>query len=225
MDESKTPYHAKPYRIPVAHVELMKRAINDMVENDTLMEYTGDSEWAAPTFGVPKKNEGIRIVSDFRRLNEAIKRNPWPMPTIQDMLHQCGGMTFATALDMIMSYYAMSVKKDLRKYLVIILPWGKYVYKKMPMGLKVSADIFQRELSSLFQDMHFVLVYIDDILVITKGSYEQHLYAVRKVLEKLRDAGMQLNLEKSYFAKESVEYLGYIISRKKISPHQKRCRS
>ena len=48
------------------------------------------------------------------------------------------------------------------------------------MDLKVSADIFQRELSLLFQDMPFVLVYIDDILVITKGSYEEHLYAVKR---------------------------------------------
>ena len=69
----------------------------------------------------------------------------------------------ATALDMCMSYYAMNIRKDMIKYLVIILPWGKYVYKKMPMGLKVLVDVFQQELSRLFQTMPFVLVYIDDI--------------------------------------------------------------
>ena len=92
------------------------------------------------------------------------------MPTIQDMLHRCGGITYATVLDMIMSYYAMNVREDMRKYLVIILPWDKYVYNKMPMGLKISADVFQRELSMLFQNMPYFLVYIDDILIITKGA-------------------------------------------------------
>ena len=119
-NKDSTPYHAKPYRVTVAQTPLMKRAIDEMVKNKALAIYNGDSEWASPAFGVPNKNEGVRIVTDFRNLNEAIKRNQWPMPTIQDMLHQCGGMTYATALDMIMSYYAMDVKKEMQKYLVII---------------------------------------------------------------------------------------------------------
>ena len=165
-----------------------------------------------------KKNDGVRIVTDFRKLNEAIKNDPWPMPTIQDMLHQCGGMTFVTALDLIQSYYAMNIQKRMQKYLVIILPWSKYVYLKMPMGLNISADVFQRELSRLFQGMPYVLVYIDDILVITKGTFEQHLKAVQQVLEKLIEVGMQINVDKSFFATTEVDYLGYIINRKGITP-------
>jgi len=103
IDTNKTPYHAKPYRIPVAYTLLMKTAIKEMCKHKALAKYFGDSEWAAPTFGVSKKNDGVRVVTDFRRLNEAIKRNPWPMPTIQDMLHQCGGMTYETTLDLIQS--------------------------------------------------------------------------------------------------------------------------
>ena len=122
LKPNAVPYCARPYRIPHAHIELMKRAIKEMERNGVIEEYSGNSEWAAPTFGVPKKNKGIRIVSDFRKLNEMLKRSPWPMPTIMDMMHQCGGMTFATALDMIMSYYAMRIRQDLQKYLGIVLP-------------------------------------------------------------------------------------------------------
>ena len=103
VDITKTPYHAKPNRIPIAHISLMKRTINEMIENKALAVYNGESEWAAPTFGVPKNNDGVRILIDFRKLNEEIKHNPWPMPTIHDILHQYGRMTYATALDMIMS--------------------------------------------------------------------------------------------------------------------------
>ena len=149
VDKNKQPYYTKPYRIPVLRISTMKKAIQVMVNNNALVEYCGNSPWAAPTFGVPKKNNEIRIVSDFRKLNDAIKRHPWPMPTIQDMLHQCGGMTFATTLDMIMSYYSMNIRPDIEQCLVIILPWGKYFYKNMPMGLKILAGVFQRELSML----------------------------------------------------------------------------
>ena len=132
----------------------MKRAIEVMEANNALEKYHGNSPWTAPTFGITKKNNKVQIVTDFRKLNEAVILNPWPMPTIQDMLHQCGGMVYATNLDMIMSYYAMNVRKDMWRYLVIIIPWGKYVYKKMPMVLKISADVFQKDLVYCFKTCH-----------------------------------------------------------------------
>ena len=49
-------------------------------------------------------------MSYFRKLNEDIERNPWPMLDIQDMLHQFGDMTYATVLDMIILYYAMNLR-------------------------------------------------------------------------------------------------------------------
>ena len=70
----------------------------------------------------------------------------------------------------------------------------------------------------LFQDIPYVLVYIDDILVITTGSYEQHLHAVYKVLIKLRETRMQLYIDKSFFTKDQVGYLGYVISHSGITP-------
>ena len=179
IDKDKSPYHAKPYRISVLHTPLIKKAIEEMVGNKALAEYTGNSEWAAPIFGEPKKNNGFRIMTDFRRLNEAIKRNPCPMPTLQDMLYQYGGMMYTTALDIIQYYYAMNIKKSMQKYLVIILPWEKHVFLKIPMGLNISADVFQRELIRLFQGMSFVLIYIDDILIITKETFEHHMEAVK----------------------------------------------
>ena len=77
----------------------------------------------------------------------------------------------------------------------------------LPMGLVIASDVFQAEMGTLFVDMENVLVYIDDILVITKGSYEQHLQAVKRVLIKLKEAGMQLTIDKSFFAKDKVDYL------------------
>ena len=79
-------------------------------------------------------------------------------------------MTYATALGIIMLYYAMIVREYIRKYLVIILPWGKYVYNKMTMGLNISTDVFQRELSMIFQNISYILVYIDNILVTCRQS-------------------------------------------------------
>ena len=91
----------------------MKKVIKVMVENCALSKYNGNSQRTAPTFSVPKKNDKFRIVTGFCKLNEAIQRNPWPMPAIQDMLHQCGAIVYATTLAMIMTYYAIDIPKNM----------------------------------------------------------------------------------------------------------------
>ena len=193
------PYYGKPYNIPVSQLPLCKAAIKEMVDNGVLIEVREDTEWAAQTFFIPKKTPGVCTVSDFRALNSMIKRSPWPMRSTRTLLHQIGGMTYVTALDQIMSYYTMKMSKKVWEYLTIILPFGKYQYMKMPR-LKILADVFQREMSKLFEDLPYVLVYIDNLLVITKGSYNDHLRKLKETFKRLQKKGVQLNAKKSYFA-------------------------
>jgi len=78
LKPNAVPYCAQLYRIPHAHIDLMKRSIKEMERNGVTKEYRGNSEWAAPTFGVPKKKKkkGIRFVSDFCKLKKMLKRSP-----------------------------------------------------------------------------------------------------------------------------------------------------
>ena len=99
------PFYARPYDIPVRSQKVFKEALQKMEQLGVIEKVYDDTEWASPTFGTPKSNGAIRGVSDFRRLNQAIKRSLWPIPTIRELLHTCGGMTYATALDQIMGYW------------------------------------------------------------------------------------------------------------------------
>ena len=71
----------------------------------------------------------------------------------------------------------------------IVLPWGKYEYQKLPMGLCNSPDIFQEKMSELFIGFENVRVYIDDLLIISKGSFEEHLEQLKQVLKILQEKG------------------------------------
>ncbi len=73
-------------------------------------------------------------------------------------------------------------------------------------------------MSSLVGSLEFVQVYIDDLLTITKSTYEDHLSKLRQVLERLQDANLRVNANKSSFTQEEVEYLGYILTRQGIKP-------
>ena len=175
MKDNARPYYAKPYSILVAIQDITKNAIQMMVDQGILRETREDTAWASPTFAMPKKTVGVRIVSNFRRLNTSIKRSPWPMPTTRKLLHRVGCMTWVMELDQILSYYTLELDPKTWKYLTVILPWGKYQYMKMPMGLSISADVFQREMTKLFKGLEYVIVYIDDVLVVTKSTYLDHL--------------------------------------------------
>ena len=90
------------------------------------------------------------------------------------------------------------------------------------MGLCNSPDIFQENMSNLFAGFNYVREYIDDLLVTTSGSLEDHLEKLGTVLKKLKNAGLKVNANKSFFGEDSLEYLGYSITRNGIQPLPKK---
>ena len=78
------------------------------------------------------------------------------------------------------------------------------------MGYAGSADIFQAEMMDLMEALEYVRAYIDDLLVITRGTLEDHLVKLGEVLRRLREAGLKVNAAKSCFCTHEIEYLGYI---------------
>jgi hypothetical protein len=121
---------------------------------------SSDSEWAAPTLIQAKKTGDVRILTDFRRLNAQIKRKPFPLPKISDLLRELSGFRYATAIDLIMGYYHIPLDLEANKLCTTILPWGKYQYKMLPMGVKTSPDIFQRIMYELLGDIPNIGIFI-----------------------------------------------------------------
>ena len=79
-------------------------------------------------------------------------------------------------------------------------------------------------MGGLFADMECVLVYLDDVLIIGAGTFEEHMNTVAEVLRKLEERGMQMNPQKSFWAKPQVEYLGFLVTREGIKPQSKKFR-
>jgi RNase H-like domain found in reverse transcriptase/Reverse transcriptase (RNA-dependent DNA polymerase)/Integrase zinc binding domain len=216
-----TPYHARAYPIPKIHEATLKMEVDRLIKLGVLKK-VNRSEWAAPTFIIPKKDGTVRFISDFRQLNTRIKRKPYPIPKIQDLLLKLEGFQYATSLDLNMGYYHIELTPFSRSLCTIVLPYGKYEYQRLPMGLCNSPDIFQEKMSNLMDDLEFCRAYIDDILVITKDSWEQHLVHLQTVFTRLQQAGLKVNATKSFFGKSELEYLGFWITRAGIQPLPKK---
>jgi hypothetical protein len=121
-----------------------------------------------------------------------------------------------------MGYYHIELSPNSKWLCTIVLPWGKYEYQKLPMGLCNSPDIFQEKMSTLMSDLEFVRTYIDDLLVMTMSTWEDHLECLELVFQCLTNAGLKVNAKKSFFGRPELEYLGYWISRQGIQPIAKK---
>jgi hypothetical protein len=91
------------------------------------------------------------------------------------------------------------------------IPMRKHKYKSFPIGIKIAPDVFQTVMSKLVQDMEYVKTYLDDLLMQTNSSFKDHLLKQEMVLARLSTAGMRMNISKSKFFAEQIEYLGYWI--------------
>jgi hypothetical protein len=92
------------------------------------------------------------------------------------------------------------------------------------MGFAGSVGIFQAEMMDLMEALEYVRAYIDNLLVITRRTLEDHLDKLKEVLRRLRKAGLKVNAVKSHFCTHEIEYLGYILTREGIKPQPKRYR-
>ena len=221
LKEGAQPYHAKAFPVPQKYLETLKKEVYRLCRVGVLKK-VNRSEWAAPTFIIPKKDGKIRFVSDLRELNKRIKRKPYPIPKVQDMMLRLQGFMYATALDLNMGYYHVELTPNSKRYCTIVLPFGKFEYQRLPQGISVGPDIFQEKMSELFEGIDYVRAYIDDILVITKGSFDDHLDKLSHTFEKLQEAGLKINAKKSFFARTELEYLGYWVTREGIQPQTKK---
>ena len=150
------------------------------------------------------------------------KRKPYPLPHMRDLLKSLGPMRYAKTIDLSMGYYHMHLTQQSKKLCTIILPWGKYCYNSLPMGYSGSSDIFQHELRTMFGDLGYVLVCINDIIVVGTGSFDKHTQQLKEVLTRSKRKNLQVNPLKSFWAKDKVDYLGFVITQDSIMPQIKK---
>ena len=147
-----------------------------------------------------------------------IVRKPFPLPRIQDCLQSIGKFRYATSLDLSMGYWGMKLSVRAKELCTIVLPWGLYQYKYLSMGVILATDIFRARLMKLLRDIVQVLIYIDDILCNGDDDFSDHMKVVAEVINRLRKNGIRLNIKKCFFARDAVEYMGFLISREGIKP-------
>lgn len=130
-DESKI--YSKPYSIPVQLLDEVKEEIQELKNQEILR--ISQSKYLSPAFVVRKANGSIRLLIDYRKLNERTVKEEFPFNGIDALLQGLYGYEVFSTIDLAQGYYQMEVEEQSRKYIAIILPFGCYEFTRMPFGL------------------------------------------------------------------------------------------
>ena len=166
----------------------------------------------SPITCVKKKDDSLRICVDYTYINSYTEPLSYPLPRIDSIPERIpGGTRFFSNLDLKEAFRSLPLHPDSQRHAAIITLSGVFVPLRTPFGLRNAPAGFQRFMEEiLLPCRHFVMVYIDDILIFSKTENE-HIDHLRQVLVILSKNGLYLNQEKSKFAKEKLLFLGNIV--------------
>uniref|UniRef100_A0A8C4ZXL3 Gypsy retrotransposon integrase-like protein 1 n=1 Tax=Gadus morhua TaxID=8049 RepID=A0A8C4ZXL3_GADMO len=164
-------------------------------------------------FFVGKKDGTLRPCIDYRGLNNITVKNRYPLPLMSSAFELLRGAKIFTKLDLRSAYHLVRVREGDEWKTAFNTPSGHYEYLVMPFGLTNCPAVFQGMINDVLRDMlnKFVFVYIDDILIFSP-SVSQHSQHVRSVLQRLLENQLFVKAEKCEFHKETVSFLGYVIT-------------
>ncbi|UYV69307.1 K02A2.6-like [Cordylochernes scorpioides] len=214
---------AKPYtvhtprRVPIPLMEKLKTRLEELEKAGIIAQVNVATEWCAPTVIAGKPNGDIRLCVDLSRLNEHVQREVHPMPVVDHMLGQLGEARFFSKLDANSGFHQISLSPDCQHLTTFITPFGRYKYCRMPFGISLAPEYFQKVMSLILQGMDGVMCYLDDILIFASDS-KTHDRIFRLVLRKLKEAKVTLNKAKCVFGVSRINFLGHILDEDGIRP-------
>ncbi|CDS12577.1 hypothetical protein LRAMOSA11497 [Lichtheimia ramosa] len=224
------PIYKRPYP-HMSHSELqcLKQELETMVSNGILVpamhaRYNSrNGGWSFPCRYVAKKDGSRRLVTQFQDLNKVTVRDPWPLPSIQDLLEQFTGSSLFSTMDLLKGFHQIAVDPASIPKLTITTPFGCYSYRVMPFGVINGPSCFSRAIHLALEPFLYrcAVAYIDDVTVYSKTMHD-HLGHLDAVLSRLEEVNMKCSSKKCDFVKSRIEFLGFVVSSSGIIPHPAR---
>ena len=146
---SRIPIRQRPYRTPLLKRKEIEEQTDELLKSGIIRPSA--SPWASPVTLVPKKDGGIRMCVDYRRVNANLADDGYPMPRIQDILDSLSGCSYFTLVDLKAGYHQIPVDEESIPITAFVTHQGLYEYTRMPFGLKVAPAVFQRCMNEMLR--------------------------------------------------------------------------
>ena len=199
------------YNMSREELLVLRKTLTDYLSKGFIR--VSSSPAAAPVLFVKKPGGGLRFCCDYRALNKITRKDRYPLPLIHETLNQISKAKWFTKLDVVSAFHRIRIKEGDEWLTAFRTRFGLYEWLVTPFGLANAPSTFQRYINWTLREFldDFVSAYVDDVLIFTDGTKSEHRKQVLQVLQKLQDAGLQLDIDKCEFEVQSTKYLGFII--------------
>jgi len=204
------PVWQQPYSIPEPLRDEVHQELEKM-EEQGLIEVDNETRFNSPLIIIRKRSGGIRLVNNFKRLNEVTVQDKYTMTNPTELIYRIAGGKWVTRLDLRCFFYQVLLSPECRHYTGFYTPWGVYHYNIMPQGLSGSPITAQRLIDRILRGAHKYANALQDDIAIHSVTWEDHLKHVEDILQRLRAAGLTANVSKCVFASDNLRILGFIV--------------
>ena len=130
------PYSLKTARrIPIPLYDKVNEELKQMEKQGIIEKVDEPTDWCAPIVPVLKPNGKVRITTDFKRLNSAVKRERYMLPCVEEVLQRMRGSKVFSKLDARSGYFRIPLDSESAKLTTFITPFGRFFYKRLPQGI------------------------------------------------------------------------------------------
>ncbi|XP_064629251.1 uncharacterized protein K02A2.6-like [Lineus longissimus] len=219
IDDSIQPVVRPPRSEPIALRERFKKKLDELVEKDVLATVETPTDWVNQYVIAEKQNGDIRLCIDPGPLNKALRREHYQLPIIDDVLPELTNAKVFTKLDLANWYWHCVLDEESSYLTTMQTRYGRYRWKRLPFGLCVSSEIFQRRFIQILSGLTGVLCLADDVFAYGVGdTYQEacvdHDKNIRCLLQRGRENGVIFNLDKVELCEPKIGFSGHILSAK-----------
>ena len=224
VDPDVIPVAQKPRRLPILMQQELDKEIDKLLDLHVLEPVTQPPSWINPLVIVPKRTKGFRVCVDMRIANSAIIREPYQVPTLDEILHTFNGCNYFTTLDLNQGYHQISLDQPSRDLTAFACHRGILRYTRLIYGMSPASEIYQREIEKILTGLPGVKNISDDIII---GAHtpEELLTRMKDTFDRLRHHNITVNKEKCKFMREKITYMGHTLSKDGVSPDQLKIQS
>ena len=184
-----------PRKVPIALRDKLEKELERMESLEVIAKVTEPNDWVNSIATPEKQRTGaLRVCLDPRDLNHVVKREHYPLPTLEELTLMLSDAKYFSVLDATSGYWQIKLDEESSLLTTFNTPFGRY-FTRMPFGIHSAQEVFQKTMDMALEGINGCKSIIDDMLV-WGSSKEEHDQNLRQVLERTREVGIKWNAEK-----------------------------
>ena len=217
IDDTVPPVAQRPRRIPFALQTKVQSKIRELLEGDIIEEVQGPTGWASPVVVIPKSNGDVRLCVDMRQANKAVRRQRYPMPTVDETLEKVNGSACFSKLDLKMGFHQLVLGEDSRHITTFVVDAGVYRFKRLMFGISSAPELYQHVIQQVIACCPGTINIADDIIAYG-ATVAEHDRNIHRLLARLKECGLTVNPAKRSFRQDKITFFGFRLSASGVQP-------